>query len=119
VFEINSDAEDHLLVEALQEYEDSKFGADTIRMDLKPPGPTSFITPSLQGYKDSKFGADTTRTSFITVPEPEQVKIIIGMQLQGLISSIYVMHDITLKISTSRFNQLHLCRDFQGGTRFS
>jgi hypothetical protein len=25
------------------------------------------------------------------VPEPEQVKIMIGMQLQGLISSIYVM----------------------------
>ena len=39
----------------------------------------------------SKFDADTTRTSFITVPEPEQVKIMIGMQLQGLISSIYVM----------------------------
>ena len=29
--------------------------------------------------------------SFITVPEPQQVKIMIGMQLQGLISSIYVM----------------------------
>ena len=35
--EINSDAEDQLLVEALQEYEDSKFGADTTRMDLKSP----------------------------------------------------------------------------------
>jgi Skp family chaperone for outer membrane proteins len=61
VVEINSDAEDQLLVEALQEYE------------------------------DSKFGADTTRTSFITVPEPEQVKIMICMQLQGSISSMNVM----------------------------
>jgi hypothetical protein len=76
---INSDAEDQLLLEALQEYEVSKFGADTTRMDLKPPGPTSFITPALQGYEDSKFGADTTRTSFITVPEPEQVKIMMMM----------------------------------------
>jgi hypothetical protein len=48
VVEINSDAEDQLLVEALQEYEDSKFGADTTRMDLKPSGPTSFITPALR-----------------------------------------------------------------------
>ena len=79
VVEINCDAEDQLLVEALQEDEDSKFGADTTRMDLKPPGPTSFITPALQGYEDSKFGADTTRTSFITVPEPEQVKIMMMM----------------------------------------
>ena len=52
VVEINPDAEDQLLVEALQEYEDSKFGADTTRMDLKPPGPTSFITPALQEYED-------------------------------------------------------------------
>ncbi len=66
--EINSDAEDQLLVEALQEYEDSKFGADTTRMDLKPPGPTSFITPALQGYEDSKFGADTVEST-----EPKQV----------------------------------------------
>jgi hypothetical protein len=67
---------------------------DTTRMDLKPPGQTLFITvpePALQDYEDSKFGDDTTRTSFITVPEPEQVKIMICMQLQGSISSMNVM----------------------------
>ena len=68
-------------------------------MDLKPPGPTPFITvpeAAWQEYEapsseDSKFRAKTTRTSCITVPEPEQVKSMIGMQLAGLISSIDVM----------------------------
>jgi hypothetical protein len=56
-----------VFVEALKEYEDSKFGDDTTRMDLKSP------------------------TSFNTVQDPEQVKIMVVMQLEGLISSIYLM----------------------------
>jgi len=62
-----SDARALVFVEALKEYEDSKFGDDTTRMDLKSP------------------------TSFNTVQDPEQVKIMVVMQLEGLISSIYLM----------------------------